>query len=303
MRRDPITAANRPRPAAEGLPVRALAAAGVLLSLTLASGCGGGLSYTVDDKEVRTLSGDDAAKIAAAKAEVAKAKATYDEARVARATTTTDAARAEKATDRADSDVDKAADKVDRAESDQEKALDASAAKRDKALATAKAAYAAAVAAARNAFAKESQAITAKYGAVQKTGAGELKTAEQQKRLEEARATYQNALLDERKAREEEADAAVWVAKANYELAKFDALMASRSKQGADVNAQRRDFAEQVSERQSILIDRQRDVASYQKDTASALRALDKLEPKTTPSATTPTDGAAPAPTTTPLPE
>ncbi|PKN57144.1 MAG: hypothetical protein CVU56_12430 [Deltaproteobacteria bacterium HGW-Deltaproteobacteria-14] len=275
---------------------RGLTAGAALLTLALATGCGGGLSYTVPDKDVRTLTGADAEKVAAAKADVARAKAAYDDSKLAIATTTKDVAAAEKATEDAGKAIDSAESKVDRAESDLESTVGAAEARRDKAYAVAKATYEKAIAAAKAEYAKDVGAAKEKYGAVRTEGVGELKTAEKLERIGEAREAYQKALLDEREAREEEADAALWAVKADYELAKFDALMASRSKTGASVNEERLQFKEQAAERRSILLDRQREVVAYQKETEKAQRALEKLEGKPTaaPPVTTPPKEPAP---------
>ena len=275
---------------------RGLAAGAALLTLALATGCGGGLSYTVPDKDVRTLTGADAEKVAAAKADVAKAKAAYDDSKLAIATSNKDVAAAEKATEKAGDAIDSAETKVDRAENDLESALEAAQGRRDKAYAVAKATYEKAIAVAKASYAKEAGAAKDKFGAVRKEGVGELESAEKLERIEEAREAYQKALLDEREAREEEADAALWAAKADYELAKFDALMASRSKTGASVNEERLQFKEQAAERRSILLDRQREVVAYQKETEQAQRALEKLEgkPKAAPPVVAPPKEPAP---------
>lgn len=261
-----------------------------LLALSLATGCGSGLSYTVDEDEVKSLTGPQAEQIAESRASVEAARQAFEASKAERTEATAEVTQAERATAAATKTVSAAETKMERADADLNKALEDAKTKRERAHADAQAAYEKAKSAADAAHDKEAAAARQRFGAVKKDGQGELGVAQRQQTLEQAREAYARALLAERAARQEEADAALWVARAKHELSKFDALTEARGQSGPEVTEQRLDFQEQLKEREQTLIEKQRAVAQREQETIKAKAEADRLSPRP------PAPAPAPAP-------
>lgn len=255
-------------------------AAAALVGLALAGGCGSGLSYTVDEGEVKSLTGPQAERIAESRASVEAARQAYEATKAERTEAKAEVTQAERATAVATKTVSAAETKMERADADLEKALAEAKTKRERAHADAQAAYEKAKANADAAHDKEAAAARQRFGAVKKDGQGELGVAQRQQTLEQAREAYAKALLAERTAREEEADAALWVARAKHELSKFDALTEARGESGPEVTERRLDFQQQLKEREQTLIEKQRAVAQREQATAAAKAEVERLSPR-----------------------
>ncbi len=261
--------------------------------LTIA--CGGGLSHTVPDKDVAAATGEDAAKLEAARAAIAAAKADLSSSRSSLKAAEKDVDAAEKVGDKADSMVDKAEDKVEKAEDQLEKSIDLAKNKRDAAIEAAKATFQQESNAAKiagGALAPVEAKRDAAIKAAKELGESEIAAAKAQMNpiIEQAKADLKGlrsqrdnkALstdVEEAKAETSEAqkavnDAKVWAARAKYELLKYETVTAMSGKSGPAVTERLLEFKEQLAEKEAELLDAEKELLDAQKDLESSKDTL-----------------------------
>lgn len=262
----------------------------LMLALTMAlfsalTACGGGLSYTIDEADVKGLTGEPGERVLAARGDVAAARAVVEDSKKEHQESEKRVDTMEKSVDKAGAAIDQAKSKVDKAESGLDDALSKAKDKRDKAIDAAKATYD-----------KEVEALKIKYGDEIKAGSAEAALAKKDLDIKEAQQEFEEALLDERAARKEVAEAKLNVAKAKYELTKFDALAEAKGRSGAAVTAERLDFQEQVSDAERTLLGRERKLNEREAATAKKRAAFERLAPPAPkPEGGEPKGAAAPA--------
>jgi len=267
---DPSEPSKPSEPTPRGVVVLRGAAGAAMAALLLAGqACGSGLSYTIDESKVRDLVGAPAEMVREARTEVDSARSSHEARQAEHAEAKKRLAEARDSAQDAGRAVTAAQQSVTQTERGLDKELSDARERRDRAIAQANATYDKEVAQAR-----------ASFGQKVRSGQAEVRTAEQEQRLRKAQEAWERALLEERKAREEAADAGLWVARAKYELAKFDALAEARGESGPEVDNTRRNFVGQVTERERTLADRERRVAEREKATAAAKAEVDRLSPR-----------------------
>ena len=69
------------------------------------------------------------------------------------------------------------------------------------------------------------------------------------------------------------------MAQAKYELTKFDAVVAAKSKSGPSVTEDRLNFQQQVTDYERALLEKERNLSEREKATARKRAAYEKLAP------------------------
>jgi hypothetical protein len=284
---------------------------GLVAGGLLGQACGGGLSYKVSEESLQTLSAEQRVKADLAREAVATAKRQLDEssALVKAGAATVDKAKervdkADKAAKEAQAKIDatdaalkaklKDADKtkdaaVDKAEAQEKAAVTAAKAEHaaspneermDQSIKSAESIRDADVGVAKANYSKAEAVAKADHAKAQDTNRAVLADKKSALQLEQARLRYAEAGQAELKARHEVREAAWWVAQAQYEQNKFDAVTeAAGATETPDAQKKRLKFEGQVADKEAVEREAAEELLEREADTAAAKKALDVLAP------------------------
>ncbi len=285
---------------------------GVRAAALLIQACGGGLSYTVSEEALKTLSAEQRVMADVSSQEAARAKRLIGDMDAQIEHARADAKRADErvrkakravrdAEDRIGKTDDelkaklKAADKTRDAADDfadtrykasEEAAKAEHAAKPDasrmgEAIGAAKSIRDADKAVARATYEQTEAVAKGEHGKAQDTNRKVVADKKQALRLEQARLEHAKAVVDERRARKKALTAAWWTAQAKYELVKFDGVAEARGgDKTEDQQKEHQQFRQQLADRETKQREAEQDVAQMEQETAKAKRALDALNPE-----------------------
>lgn len=291
---------------------------GALAGTLITQGCGGGLSHVVSEDALKALSAEQRVKVDLAREGVTEAQRKLQEMAKQVEVSKSAVSKADDRVDKAEKGVKSAQAQIDKADADLKAKVKAAAQTRDAAVSAADTRFTAAksaaqaehtaspnearmkqsiesadsirdadVSVAKANFERSEAVAKAEHAKVQDTNRGVLADKKTALGIEQARLDFEEALLEERKARHEALEAELWVARARYELAKYDAVgEAQGNTDSPDYTKKRLAFQEQLADREADQRQAAQEVVEAEARTAKAKQILDQRSPPPAPTAT-----------------